>query len=450
MTASPDMTDTRRMTPRSSALAVTGTYPVWVAALIMSFIVPIQIQIGDIRLSFYRIVLLIAIVPVIRRLAVQPIRVRWVDVVFVLFALYGTLALAATGASVPALGISLIETIGPYMLARAFIRNAEQFSAAVRVLSTSIILMIPFAIYENLTRQPIILNILDTVFPVLPNVPHEQRLGLDRAQVTFDHPILFGMFCAFGFAMSIYAARRRQPPKLSVFRGALVGVATFTSLSSGAFVAVGLQIVLIAYDRILRKVPKRWWILSTTIVVMYIVVELLSNRTVAEISIGFLALNPGTAWTRLSVNEWALEAIMTHPFFGLGFDWSWPVPFWIVTTSIDNFWLAIAFRQGLVTMLLLLLAVFGIMVTVAFTRQKDAFVNACRVSYIVTFAALSLAIVTVHLWNSAYCTFMLLLGCGLWMTDKQPDSSDVSEEEPEEDKSSGLRFSRNLHPTHHR
>ncbi|WP_425053155.1 O-antigen ligase family protein [Psychromarinibacter sp. S121] len=444
------MRDRRRASDRPSTGAATNANPVWVAALIVSFIVPIQIQLGDIRLSFYRIVLLLAVIPVIRQLSAQPIRFRWVDYVFILFSLYGTVALAATGSSIPTLGIFLLETIGPYMLARAFIRNADQFSTAARVLSTTIIAMIPFAIFENLTRQPILLKILDTVFPVLPNVPHEQRLGLDRAQVTFDHPILFGMFCAFGFAMSIYAARRHSPPKLSLRRGSLVGLATFTSLSSGAFVAVGLQIVLIAYDRILRNVPRRWWMLCIAIVVTYVTVELLSNRTVAEISIGFLALNPGTAWTRLNVNGWALEAIMAHPFFGLGFNWSWPVPFYIVTTSIDNFWLAMGFRQGLVTMVLLILSVFGVMVTVAFTRQKDAFVNACRVSYIVTFVALSLSVVTVHLWNSAYCTFMLLLGCGMWMTETQPDSSEEVEQEPEEEKPAGLRFSRDLHSNYRR
>ncbi len=451
MTASPELTDKGLRQPgRSSTGASLGSSPIWVTALIVSFVVPVQIYLGDIRLSFYRIVLIAAIIPVIRQLSAQPIRFRWVDYVFILFSLYGTVSLAATRASIPALGIFLLETLGPYMLARAFIRNSDQFSTAARVLSTSIIALIPFALYENFTRQPILLKILDTAFPVLPNVPHEQRLGLDRAQVTFDHPILFGMFCAFGFAISIYSARRTKSLKLSLGRGVLVGLATFTSLSSGAFVAVGLQIVLIAYDRILRNVPKRWWMLCIAIIVTYATVELLSNRTVAEISIGFLALNPGTAWTRLNVNGWALEAIMAHPFFGLGFDWSWPVPFYIVTTSIDNFWLAIAFRQGLITMLLLILAVFGIMVTIAFTRQKDAFVNACRIGFIVTFAALSLAIVTVHLWNSAYCTFMLLLGCGMWMSDKQPEDSEVAGLEPEPESTVGLRFSRDLRSSYRR
>jgi hypothetical protein len=222
-------------------------------------------------------------------------------------------------------------------------------------------------------------------------------------------------------------------------------------LSSGALVAVGLQGALILYDRLLRKFQQRWTALVAVFVTTYVVVEALSNRTVAEISIRYLALNPGTAWTRLSVNEWAISGILAHPWFGFGFTGVWPVPFWIVTTSIDNFWLATAFRHGLPTMLLLLAAVGILMLSVIFTRQTNPFVNACRTGFVIMVVAVSTAIITVHLWNSTYVAFMFLLGSGLWMTEEQVDPPDATTEtDPQPLARQASKFRRNFPPVHRR
>ncbi|MGB3246682.1 MAG: hypothetical protein WBB25_19265 [Sulfitobacter sp.] len=424
----------------------------WVMFFVIALLVPIQIYLGGIRLSFYRVVLLLAIVPIAMRLiSTNPIRLRLVDILIILFGLTGAFSLFMTDASVSAVGIFTLESLGPYFLARAFIRNSQQFSAMVRVLTTCIIVTIPFALYENVTRNPIILTVLGKVLPVLPNVPHEQRLGFDRAQVTFDHPILYGVFCALGFALAIYAVRPGPPPRLSILSGALVGFAAFLSLSSGAMVPVGLQGILILYDRILSGFRQRWILLAASFVTIYALVESLSNRSMAQIAIPFLALNPGTAWTRLNVNEWAMSGIMAHPWFGFGFTMTWPTQFWIVTTSIDNFWLALAFRHGLPTMLLLLAAVACLLLSMIFTRQTDPFVNACRTGFVITMVAICVAVITVHFWNSVYCAFLFLLGSGAWMTEEQVESSDnTTKTDPPFSARQTVRYSRNFPAAYHR
>ncbi|MEL6914283.1 MAG: O-antigen ligase family protein [Pseudomonadota bacterium] len=429
------------------AAASTIAQSVWVAAFVIALLVPIQIYLGTIRLSFYRVVLLAALVPMMVQLfSAQPIRFRLADGLVVAYALMGAFALFMTDATLAAIGIFAIESTAPYFLARAFVRSSAQFSAMARTLVVCIVLTIPFALYENFTRDPIILTILDTVLPVLQNVPHEQRLGLDRAQVTFDHPILYGVFCAFGVSLAIYATRTR----LSVFRGMVVGFAAFLSLSSGAYVAVGLQGLLFLYDFIFQKVRQRWMILAITTAILYAVIEGLSNRTMSQIVLPYLALNPGTAWTRLSVNEWAWTGIMAYPWFGLGFTIFWPAPFWVVTTSIDNFWLAIGFRHGLPSMVLLIASVGAVLWAVIFTRQTDPFVRACRTGFVITFVGLCIAVATVHLWNSTYVAFLFLLGSGMWLTDEQSSDTADDVEASDTKERRGPRYSRDLGPAYRR
>lgn len=392
----------------------------WVVAFIVSFLVPIHLYFGDIRLSVYRIVLLLAFIPALMQIlaAEDRVRLRAPDVFFILFAVTGALSLVVTRATISAVGIFVIEALGPYLLARAYVRTPAQFGAVARLFSACIIATLPFAIFESLTGNPILLTALGKVFEVLPNVPHQIRLGLDRAQVTLDHPILYGVFCAMGFTLTLYLSRLDPSRGLALVRGGLVGAATFFSLSSGAFVAVGIQGALVLYDRVFKEIRWRWLAFAIAFVIGYAIIEGLSNRTVPQIAVEYIALDPGTAWTRFLINKWAWSGIMAEPWFGFGFTGHWPRPDWLVTTSIDNFWYALAFRHGLPTVVFLLLAILSLVFLVVRVRSEDPIYNACRISLVITIAAICVAIWTVHLWNATYCAFIFLLGCGSWMLER--------------------------------
>lgn len=388
----------------------------FVTAFIIALLVPIVIEIGSIRLSFYRIVLLITFFPsLVFCFRCREIRLLYVDMLMVGFAIYVGVSYLATRASVATIGIHFVETLGPYMLARAYIRTMEEFTVMVRVMTYCIVLTIPFALYENFTRDPIILSTLGKVLQVLPNVPHEIRLGLDRAQVVFDHPILYGIFCAAGFSFAIYVSRLGSSQRPSLRNGLLVGIAAFLSLSSGAIVCVVIQGLLFLYDQILRRWRARWIALVTCATALYTLLELASNRSMAQISIQFIALNPGTAWTRLAVNEAAIEELKKFPWFGAGIDYIWHPPHWVVTGSIDNFWIATAFRNGFPSAVLIIAVVVAALVTVGFVRTEDPRVRACQTAWCITLVSLAISIFTVHLWNSTYVLLMFLLGCALWV-----------------------------------
>ena len=385
---------------------------------ILSLLVPIQLYLGDLRLSAYRIILLLVIVPAAVHFLTAPHRrLRLADLLMVLYALVGAVSLMVTGSGIATCGVFVVDSLGPYLVARAYLTTLDDMITVARTFFFAIAFTVPFAAYEALTTDPIILTVLDTVFDVLPNVPHEIRLGMDRAQVVFDHPILYGLFCSMGFSLSVMVAGLRRSLRLDVFKGVVVGLATFLSLSSGAFLASGFQVLLIAFDRAFSWLSIRWTLLLGGTAVMLAVVEAASNRTLAQISIGFLALNPGTAWTRLTVNEAALDELSRHYWFGLGMEPNWNPPYWVVTKSIDNFYIATAFRHGMPTAVLLMLAIAAMVIALLRAGAVSPEVGRCRSALLFTLSAVLLSVLTVHMWNTTYVAFIFLIGSGLWIAD---------------------------------
>ena len=52
-------------------------------------------------------------------------------------------------------GIGLIETLGPYLLARCYIRDADDFYNLIRLQFRIVLLLLPFAIVEFITGHDI-------------------------------------------------------------------------------------------------------------------------------------------------------------------------------------------------------------------------------------------------------------------------------------------------------
>ncbi|MEM1389953.1 MAG: O-antigen ligase family protein [Pseudomonadota bacterium] len=388
-------------------------------AFVISLFIPIQLFLGDLKLTPYRFILIAAFAPAAITFLMSPtLKIQLPDVLMGMFALVGGFSLMKTGSGIPTFGIFIVDSLGPYLLARTYIRNVETMIGVARVLVFCIIATIPFAFLEAVSSRPVILDALSPIFNVLPNVPHEVRLGLDRAQVVFDHPILYGVFCSLGFSFAILICGMGQSLRWNWVKGGLVGFAAFLSLSSGAFLAVGLQVCLLGYDVVMRWLKSRWLVLLLSLSSLLVVLELLSNRSLAQISIGFLALNPGTAWTRLAVNDAALDELSRNMWFGLGMEPVWYPPPWIVTTSIDNFYIAVAFRHGIPTIALLLLAIFVMVWSVIRVNLRDPRAARCRKAILITLGAVMVAMVTVHLWNTTYVGFIFILGSIMWLIEE--------------------------------
>ena len=114
------------------------------------------------------------------------------------------------------------------------------------------------------------------------------RMGLFRAQAVFEHPILWGVFCSLAIANAFYICREKFVRSV-VLTGFATGM-TFTSLSSGPLLAAAIQLGIIGWGWITRNA---WWVLIGLVVLGYVVIDLLSNRSPVQVLITYLTFNSG-------------------------------------------------------------------------------------------------------------------------------------------------------------
>lgn len=393
----------------------------WIPSLfLITLIIPFIIYVGSARLSIYRIFILILFLPCFLAWLRNDLGGRLLpDYMLFIYSLWATISISLIHGfenSIEPSGILIAETMGPYLIARKYIRSRSNFYSAVNTLSICVITMIPFAMFESLTATPILLDIFQNFISVYPNVTMQPRLGFDRAQVVFEHPILFGVFCASAFSLTYYTLKNK-------FRAILVALATFFSLSAGALISLTLQIGLILWDICTKKIKNRWNIFAFLTIISYIFVDLLSNRSPVQVFISYLTFNVGNAYNRVLIWRYGTASVAEHPIFGIGFN-EWDRAFWM-STSMDNFWLVIMVRHGLPAFALFAGAALLILIRLGRLQINDPNVACCRTGLLISIAGLSISACTCHFWNATYCLFIFLLGSGMWILEGKASAKAV-------------------------
>ncbi len=398
--------------------------------LVIALVMPFFFFLGGMRLSMYRLYLLAFAVPIfVRWIRGVAGPVHFADIAVILTGLWMMVALFANhgvGAVLEFAGITFVETVVPYMAARVLIRDFSAFRLFVKYYFLAVLILVPFAIFENVTGRPILLDLFRSIFSVYHNVNHDPRLGLERAQASMPHPILWGVFAAPLFALSWYVLNQKESFTKAGLRPLVACVAVFTSLSSGAYLGIVLQMFLVAWDEILKTIKSRWTIFLILFGVFFFYVEIFSNRTIFQIIAGELSFSSGNALHRIRIWNNAIDDVYANPIFGIGLN-EWTRPHWM-KPSIDNFWLVIAMRHGIPTFLLMTLIIAATIWKAARAPLTGAGARA-RTGYLIVLSTLVFCASTVHLWDATYCFFMFLLGAGQWFANGDPADEETSHED---------------------
>ena len=391
---------------------------VWLFLLVV--LVPVTVNAGGLSLTSLRILMLVLLVPLTVRLlrgAYGPlIATDWL-----LFAHAGwlTLALAVNNPDrviqqAPSVSV---EFLGSYLLARATIRSPEAFIALVRCLAWVVALTIPLALIETRTGVPVLPQLIARL-PVLASVediPALPRMGLNRVQVVFPHPIHYGLFCSVVFSLVFVGLKGRVRATRRAAVTLMVGAAGFLSLSSGALLAIALQCGLIVWAAMFRGIHWRWRLLVGMFALAWVVIDLLSNRTPMQVFMSYATFSPHNAWIRAIIFEWGMMNVRDNPVFGLGLR-DWVRPDYLHHPSVDNFWLLQAMRYGLPGFALLAAGWLALLVGVM-RRPFDGDSEAGRLrrAWVFTFIGLTLTLATVAIWSTIYGLIFFMLGTGAWL-----------------------------------
>lgn len=442
-----------RMADRVGQRLAKGKLPAVVVLYLMAVVLPISFNLGPIKMTGVRALLIFMIIPMsIRLLSGAYGKVLLVDILFFIHTLWFTIALAVNNPEqvITNAGSTGIEFIGGYVLGRAYIRDQESFVALCRVLVSICVALFPFVIFEALTGRAPILEFIRGLPGIssLSIVSIGKRLGLFRVQSVFAHPIHSGLFFVLIFSLCFVGLKQVYGDTRRWLLAGICASCGFLALSSGALLALFLQLGLIVWAWMLRGQRNRWWILVGLFALAYVVVDLLSNRTPLLVFLSYATFSAHTAYWRTLIFEYGMQNVWANPIFGIGLH-DWVRPGWMHTGSVDNFWLLTAMRYGIpgfVTVAVgYLWALWGI------ARRKfdsDPALWNLRRAWMFSFVGLTFTLTTVHVWHTLFSFVFFMFGAGMWFLYAQPTQAGEVEAEPApEDRQ--LRYSR-FSPVIHR
>ena len=373
-------------------------------------ILPTQVQLSlgpGMRFTPGRLAIVLLLIPALVALFQSGRRLLLCD--FLVFATAAWMVFAgvstAGASALSSAGGDALDLLGGYLIARGLIFGPLALDAFIRVLKVFAITAVIFAVADNVSGR---LIVQDTVAAIMhtPNPPQAGfRHNMVRAASTFDHEILFGVFCALTMAILLYWERG------ILARTVAVGICLLgcvLSLSSVSLMVAGIALCVYTYDQLLNRYPWRWpafWLLVGAMVVVFAGA---SNSPLGWV-VSHLTLDPQTGYFRMMIWETALIYIGQSPIIGYGyglFNNS------IVDGSVDAIWLLEALRFGVPMVGLF----FLVNVAAVFPRRQqsksadDMYLERMRQAFTLVVLLFMFSGLTVHFWNFMWMFWGLCIG----------------------------------------
>ncbi len=425
---------------------------------LLAVVIPIAFTIGPLYMTGLRLVLLLCFLPALVKLLrgdAGPLLPT--DILFGLHMAWALLCLSINNPDIfiENGGSLMLEFLGGYMIGRVYIRDRLQFIKLCKWLSFVAAIMLPFALYETQTGRPILIEMIHRVPGIFSEgiITIEGRLGMERVQGVFAHPIHFGLFCSVAFSLTFVALKGIFGTFRRYITSIVIAICCFSALSSGAILALAGQFFLICWYVVFRNVNGRWWILFGLFVVVYVAIDLLSTRTPIQVFMSYATFSAHNAYWRMIILEWGIKNVIgdaTHgvpaaPWFGIGLN-DWIRPDFMHSGSMDNFWLVNAIRFGLPGLVLLAAGYLYMLFRIGLRDMgNDIELQRLRRAWMFTFAGLTFTLSTVHVWTTIFSFVFFVFGAGVWMLTaalKGEDGAAETASQPETPPERGPRYTR--------
>jgi hypothetical protein len=411
---------TGRRTPGRATKPPAGNKLPWpVVVFLVAWVIPWDVQFGPLTMSPYRAVLIVMVLPCLWMcFSGTAGRVRIAYIALLLYCLWGALSLTVlhgVGAAAETGGILFVETMGAYLIARCYIRDADDFRNVVRLLFWIVMFFLPFAILEVVTGRNVLGELFAAILPTHHFSDKEPRWGIRRVQTVFEHPILFGVACGSILSLVHMVLGYAEAPVARWRRSLAVGLTAALSMSSGPWSALAVQAILMGWNWGLSRIQSRWKILLGAIGLVLLVIDIFAKRPLINILFSAFAFDVESAFFRILIWELGTLSVANHPWWGVGLG-EWDRPFWM-PPSIDMFWLYHAIIYGLPAGILMMLTFFAVVIPVSLMKNLDDKLYQYRAGFLISMAALFLMGWMVHFWTATYELYLFLLGSGVWLLD---------------------------------
>jgi len=285
----------------------------------------LTVPVGTIDFTMPRIVI-IAVYAKIFLLTDLPSRFRflWVDKLVIIYFVAqfaaGLTTTRSVGAFLENRSGAIVDMVLPYFAVRLIVTDRQKY---LTLLKSILVIAAPLAIvgfYQCMTGDnPVGFFRNYGAWETARDYAPMSRLGLTRADVVFEHPIMYGLFFAmFGPVCAGIFGHVRKSKRMLYWVGiGLMCIGLFSCVSSGPALAALLSIAFLGFYRYRRYLRAA----VVTVVIMCALLEVVSNRHFYDL-IDRFTLNSQTAWYRSKLIDVALyEGGMSgHWIAGYGYD----------------------------------------------------------------------------------------------------------------------------------
>ena len=397
--------------------------PFWVGMYLFVFLIPIEFSfyVGSLLITPTRLFLIIMAGPVLVTSFVKH-RFQSEDVFFVIFVAWVFLSyLYKHGlGGLEAIGQTFLELVISYCVARSYLTDYTQFRKLALVLSVIVAILGVLAIPEGVLHYRYLHEVPKMLTGFEYKHADDTRVGLLRAASTFEHPILFGLFCASSFAFAWFTFESTWTRGLHLV---MTLMATGLALTSAGLLILLLQVMLVIFERVTRGFGKRTLVSAICLGIFIFSIEMTSDRGTVKLIGSWLTFNPETAYYRILQWEHSIDDVMRKPFFGIRLS-EWTKPHWMVD-SIDNHWLLMALKSGMPSVLAfwIMLVVISVKLYKKKRRVTDAKSQRLYMAWLIFISCMFLGAWTVAFFGKMQPIFLFLIGMGAAMT-RLPEQTD--------------------------
>lgn len=316
-------------------------------------------------------------------------------------------------------GALAFDVVAPYLVARLSIRDRTDFLRFLIFIVPGVVIIGAVMAAESLGHRHILRPAAANFFGSLSKyengtavstavLTNEIRLGMLRAYGPFSHPILGGLFMASLLPLFFSSGLRKWP----LWLGTMAGAFALFSGSTAAYLALILAAGLTVYDRVQRQTSTLNWpyfIFGSTILLGAI--QFFSSNGLLSVVTRY-AINTNSAEFRRAIWDYGSQSVMHHPVFGIGY--TNYERLWWMGSSVDNHWLMMAIRHGVIAPTCILIAC-GLIVwrLCILSRSQPEIGRRFYVSYAMTLTILIIMGLTVAFFGSMKFWFFALVGAGM-------------------------------------
>lgn len=390
---------------------------------IICCLMPFTFNIGSIVLSPSRVLFLLTVPYLVIRLFSGAYgKINFVDVMMFLSVIWLGLAIGYNNpeSTITFVGSNAILLLGGYLTARATIRTPADLYAFGSFMIAATLLTLPLALMETMSSVAYVPHLLNSIPGIhgYADANSEPRLGLERVQVLFAHPIHYGLFCSLAFSFTFVGRQFTMPTSGRIAICMIITLCVFLSLSSAAFLTILIQGFLISwiylFDNILKIRQGVWKVTIIIFIIFYIAVDFVSNRPAFLAIMQTLSFNSSTVYLRTQIFDYGMAQVAQTPWLGVGFN-GWERPVWM-SESIDNYYLFLAVIYGVPAALFFMSAAWASVFYTSnakFEWGTQSFI--VRRAWCFTVVSMLFTIATVAVWGNMLSIVYFVLGAGIWM-----------------------------------